>query len=377
MRWRTAPMKRGLKYLLWAASITVLVAVAAVPKIRPMLQAASPPAASASKGGQKPPVQRGDSKPLAVATYVVRPAAFSETVSATGTLRADESVELQAESSGRVIAINFEEGSRVRKGALLLKLNDAPLQATLARATRRKELAQSQEQRLGTLIERKLVTQAEFDAVHSEVRIQDAEIALVQAQIAETEIRAPFDGVVGLRFVSLGAYVNASTRIATLQQLDRLKIDFSVPEKYATKIKAGSKVVFRTADGETHQGEIYAVDPRIDSATRTVLARAVCRNEGGRLLPGSFASVEVALAPQADAMLIPAQAIIPGLDERSVYVMREGKVQRLSIETGARTASTVHVTAGLAAGDEVITSGLVQLRAGQAVVAGPASAQYP
>jgi membrane fusion protein, multidrug efflux system len=354
-------MKPGLKRLLWGASLSLLAALMVAPKVLPLLHAASPPptAAGGDSGG----------KVLAVATYVVRPSVFSETITATGTLRADESVELQAEASGKVVAINFVEGGRVKKGDLLLKLNDAPLRASLARATQKKELAQAQERRLATLVAQKLVTQYDYDTVRSEVGVQDAEIALALAQIAETEIRAPFDGVVGLRFVSMGAYVNATTRIATLQQLDQLKMDFSVPEKYAAQIKPGRLVTFRTADGAQHKGEIYAVDPRIDSSTRTVLGRAFCRNDRGRLLPGAFASVEIALAQLDDALLIPAQAIIPGLDDRSVFVLQDGKAQRRSIQTGARNASTVHVLAGLAPGDEVITSGLVQLRAGQAIMA--------
>jgi membrane fusion protein (multidrug efflux system) len=361
-------MKPGLKYLLWGASISVLAAVAAVPKIRPLLH--PHPAAKDSQGARS-------SRALSVATYIVRPAVFSETISATGTLRADEAVELQAESGGRVVAINFDEGTRVRKGDLLLKLNDAPLRATLARATQKRELAQAQERRLSTLVAQKLVTQYEYEAIRSEVRVQEAEIELAQAQIAETEIRAPFDGVVGLRFVSLGAFVNANTRIATLQQLDRLKIDFTVPEKYAAKIRPGNPVTFRTADGQQYQGEIYAVDPRIDSATRTVLGRAVCRNDHGRLLPGAFASVEIRLEELKDALLIPAQAIIPGLDDRSVFVMQDGKAQRRAIQTGARTVTTVHVLTGLAPGDAVITTGLVQLRAGQAVTVAPAAPLNP
>jgi membrane fusion protein (multidrug efflux system) len=362
-------MKRGLKYWVWGASISMLVAMAAMPKIRPLLPSSAP----AVSGKTQPREQGGrGGKPLAVATYIVRPAVFSETISATGSLRADEAVELQAESSGRVVAINFAEGTHVHKGDLLLKLNDAPLRATLARATQKRELAQAQERRLSTLVAQKLVTQYEYDAIRSEVRVQEAEIELTQAQIAETEIRAPFDGVVGLRFVSLGAFVNANTRIATLQQLDRLKLDFTVPEKYATQIRPGNPVTFRTADGTSFQGEIYAVDPRIDTATRTVLGRAVCRNDRGRLLPGAFASVEITLSQLKDALLIPAQAIIPGLDDRSVFVMQQGKAQRRTIQTGARTATTVHVLAGLSPGEAVITSGLVQLRAGQAVSAAAA-----
>jgi membrane fusion protein (multidrug efflux system) len=203
--------------------------------------------------------------------------------------------------------------------------------------------------------------------VHGEVQVQEAEIALVRAQIAGTEIRAPFDGVVGLRFVSLGAYVGAATRIASLQQFDRLKIDFSVPEKYAARVKPGNAVTFRTADGAAHAGEVYAVDPRVDSSTRTLLVRAVCRNDRMRLLPGAFANVDVALSRVNDAIMIPAEALVPGLDERTVYVMEGGIARRRAIEAGARDATSVHVLAGLAAGDAVITSGLVQLRDGQAV----------
>jgi len=345
-----------------AATIVALTAATSRFSSLPFVQRDSP---------RESAIVQADSTPLAVSTYAVRPSRFSEVISATGTLRADEGVELQAETSGKVSAINFREGSRVKKGELLLKLNDAPLQASLSRAIQKKELAQAQERRLSTLVAQKLVAQYDYDAIRSEVLVQEAEIALARARIAETEIRAPFDGVVGLRFVSVGAFVNASTRIATLQQTDRLKIDFSVPEKYAALIRPGSPVTFRTANGEQHRGDVYAVDPRVDSSTRTVMGRAVSRNERSRLLPGAFASVEIALLELEDAVLIPAQSVIPGLDERSVFVLRNGVAERRSIQTGARNDGTVHVLAGLAFGDVVITSGLVQLKAGQRVTGIP------
>lgn len=365
-------MKPALRYLLWGLGLGVLAAVAAVPKMRSLHP---PPAA----GGAERPGHKGGGRSgaLAVAVHVVHPAAYAETITATGTLLADESVELQAEASGKIIAINFAEGSRVARGDLLVKLNDAPLQASLARAMRRRELAQAEETRLAALVAQKLVAQHDYDTVRSEAQVQDAEIALAQAQIAGTEIRAPFAGVVGLRFVSLGAYVNAATRIATLQQLDRLKIDFAVPEKYAAQVRPGNPVTFRTADGAAHAGEIYAVDPRVDSSTRTILVRAVCRNDRGRLLPGAFANVEIALARLSDAILIPAEAIVPGLDDRTVFVVDHGVARRRAIQTGSRDASSVRVLAGLAPGDQVITSGLVQLRDGQAVTAGLAAASAP
>lgn len=368
-------MKPVLKYCLWSVAAVMAFGVLAWPKVALQLRAlAAVPknaeAAGAAKQSAAPqvgPSKNGD-RALKVATFIVRPAKFAETVSSTGTLRADEGVELQAETNGKIVAINFTEGTPVRKGDLLLKLNDADLRASLARATYRRELAKTRERRYAQLLGQKVVTQDDYDSALNDVNVQQAEMDLYQAQIAETEIRAPFDGVVGLRFVSIGAFVNATTRIATLQRLDKLKIDFSVPEKYAGRIRVGSPVTFKVAGGDSKfSGEIYAIDPRIDSGTRTVLIRAVCRNEQGRLLPGAFAKVDFTLAELSDAVLIPTEAVVPGLDEKNVFVMQDGKAELRPVETGTRTASTIHVLAGLRSGDVVITSGLMQLRAGQAV----------
>jgi len=188
-------------------------------------QGRSKPLASGSKeeGAPSKPI-----KPLKVSAVVVAPEPFLETVVSTGTLRAEEGVELQAEINGKIVSIPLTEGGRVRKGDLLVKLNDADLQATLARATSRRELAKRREVRIEQLFRDGIANQDEYDAVLNEVAVQEAEIELMHAQIGKTEIRAPFDGVVGLRFVSEGAFVNASTRIATLQRLDHLKVDFSV-----------------------------------------------------------------------------------------------------------------------------------------------------
>jgi membrane fusion protein (multidrug efflux system) len=359
-----------MRNVVLTALLVVVIAALALPKLHSAAQARP----ADERGGAKAPKSARSSgktlpgKTLQVATYRVRPGNFSETISSTGTLRAEEGVELQTETNGKVIAINFTEGSRVRKGDLLVKVNDAEIRATLERATYRRDLARLREQRLVKLLAQRVVTQNDYDTALSDVNVQEAEIALTRAQLAKTEIRAPFDGLVGLRFVSIGAYVDANTRIATLQQIDRLKIDFSVPEKYAGRIGPGTPVTFRVANGERLRGQIYAVEPRIDSGTRTLLGRALCRNEQGRLLPGAFASIEIALNEVHDAILIPAEAIVPGMDDRSVFVVENGKAARRKVETGARLAGTIQVLAGLAPGDEVITSGLVQVRPGQSVV---------
>ena len=322
------------------------------------------PSAQVRDGGKR----SVSSAALHVSAITLVPSPLTEKITATGTLRADEAVELQPETNGKIVSINFKEGTTVRRGELLIKLNDAELQATLQRTSSRRDLAERKERRLAQLVASKSVNQQDYDTAASELSVQRAEVALVEAQLAKCEIRAPFDGVVGLRFVSEGAFVTPTIRVATLQRLSQLKIDFSVPEKYASRIRVGSGVTFRVDGGaSSFKGEIFAVDPRIDSATRTVLIRALCPNPEGRLLPGAFANVEFTLAEVSDALLVPAGAVIPGLSEKNVFIAVEGKAVRRIVQTGVRTETSVQIIAGLAAGDVVITSGQQQLRAGQTV----------
>ena len=344
---------------MYVAGVAIAAAVIA-PKVIP---------GSGSPDEKQPGAMRGAGNALAVSTFVVTPAPFAEKLQATGTLRADEAVELQAETTGKIVSINFTEGARVRAGDLLVKLNDADLRATLSRAQYRKQLAVLREKRIAQLLKQDVARQEEYDTALAELNVQDADIALTRAQIAMTEIRAPFDGIVGLRYVSDGAFITAATRVATLQRLDRLKIDFSLPEKYAGRIKPKSPVTFAVAGGERRfKGEIYAHDPRIDAATRTVLVRAWCENPGGRLLPGASASIEMVLAELDAAILVPSVAVIPGLNELTVYVVgKDHKAERRAVQAGTRLESTVHILSGLHKGDVVITSGLQQMRPGQLI----------
>lgn len=359
------------KKAIFATVVSVVLLAVATPKVVSMFggAAASGNAPKSGPAGAKAPADKKGPQPLRVSSVVVQSAPFTEVVTSTGTLRAEESVELQAEINGKIIAINFSEGTRVAKGALLVKFNDADLRASHARAKHRRQLAGLREARITMLFKDGIANQEDFDTASSELEVQDAEVALIEAQIAKTEIRAPFDGVVGLRFVSEGAFVNAATRIATLQRLENLKVDFSVPEKYSGRIRLGSAVTFRIAGGDrTFEGEIYAFDPKIDTSTRTVLIRALCPNREQKLLPGAFASVEFPLAQIDDAILIPSVAVVPGLSEMNVFVWHEGKAERRRVELGTRTESTVQILAGLKPGEIVLTSGLQQLRSGQEVL---------
>lgn len=358
-------MSPALRNFIWLIAACAIAAGIAAPKVLPLFQTSVAPRAS---GGGEPSAQLPRAA-LRVSAITIAPAKLAEKITATGTLLAEEGVELQAETNGKITSIRFTEGAHVRKGDLLVKLNDEDLLATHTRAKYRKQLAVLREQRLAKLVKQGVARQEEYDIALSELNVQEAEIDLTEAQIAKTEIRAPFDGVVGLRYVSEGSYVNATTRIATLQRLDRLKIDFSVAEKYAARIRAGSPIQFAVAGAKSgFLGQIYAIDPRIDTATRTVLIRAVCPNGDAQLLPGAFANIEITLAELTDAVLVPAVAVVPGLNEKNVFVVRDGKAERRAVEVGTRMAGTVHVLSGLAAGEVVITSGLQQVREGQQVV---------
>jgi membrane fusion protein, multidrug efflux system len=368
------------KRIIWTLALVAVVGALAAVKVLPNHESRATTSASLSGSKSRTPGANGASAPaqarksggrsdsVGVSTVVVAPGRFVEAITSTGTLRAEESVELQAEISGKVTAINFTEGARVRRGDLLVKLNDAETRATLSGATYRQTLAKLREQRFAKLLEQGVARQEEYDTALNEVNIQKAQAELFEAQLAKTEIRAPFDGVVGLRYVSEGALINAATRVATLQRLDKLKIDFSVPEKYATRIRPGSPVTFTVAGGErSFKGTIYAFDPRIDSVTRTVVIRAVALNTEGKLLPGAFATIALTLQEVENAILVPAVAVIPEMNEKSVFVIHDGKAERRVVETGTRLENSVHIISGLKPGDEVITSALQQMRNGQMV----------
>ena len=369
-------MKTPFKLLIGVLVVATIAGLAA-PRWLPLLHGTRKPAeaaaggADAGKGGKSGEGKakgEGGRAPQKVATLLIKPEPFTETLSATGSLLADEGVELQAEINGKIAAIRFREGSRVRRGDLLVKLNDSDLRAQRELAIHNLELAQLREQRIGQLVKEGIVTASDYDTAKYEVSARQDQIAITDAQIEKTEVRAPFDGVVGLRYVSEGSYVNATTRVATLQQIDRLKVNFSVPEKYAGRIRAGSRISFAIV-GSDHRfsGEIYAFDPRIDAGTRTVVIRAVCENPGGLLLPGAFANVELELARLDAAILVPAEAVIPGVSEKNVFVLVDGKATRRAVEIGTRTANQVQILSGLAAGDRLIVSGLQQMREGLSV----------
>ena len=311
--------------------------------------------------------------PYEVEVVTVQPGPFQEALFATGSLRARESVTLQAERAGVVEAVRFVEGQPVRAGDVLVRIDDSELQAQLESAKARLELAAATDKRDRALLEGRLISEATRDQNLAGLHTAEAEVKLIEAQLKKTRIVAPFDGIAGLRRVSEGAYVTPGTAIATFQDIGVLKLDFTLPERYLQNLRRAKTVNIRIAGvGEPVTGEIYAVEPAIDAATRSLQVRANVPNKGRLLLPGAFAEVEVLLGEVPDAILIPPIALIPGLKDQKVFVHKNGRAEERVVELGLRTADGVHVLSGLQPGEEVIVSGILQLRAGANVRVRPA-----
>lgn len=299
---------------------------------------------------------------VSVSVKVIETSIFQNKIQVAGSIISNEEVELHTETSGKVINIAFNEGQKVKKGDLLLKVNDAELQAQLQKAEIRKKLSEDKEYRQKILLAKKGVSQEVYDAALNDLNSAKADIENIKAQIAKTEIRAPFNGTIGLRYVSEGSYVSPSSQIANLQDLSRVKIDFSVPQRYAASISIGSKVKIKTSSGKEYQVKIYALEQKIDPNTRALKVRAIHQNEKGELVPGSYVSVDIDLNDINNAVVIPTQALALDITGEIVYLYKDGKAVPRKVESGIRSETDVQIVKGLAAGDTVITSGIMQIR---------------
>ena len=308
------------------------------------------------------------SQALPIEAIVVKPQAISDKINPTGTLLPDEEVDLSFETSGKVTGIFFSEGTFVKKGTLLAKVNDSRLQAQLQKLENQLKLAESREFRQKALLAKDAVSQESYDQVTTEVENFKADIALVKAQIIETELRAPFDGIIGLRGVSEGAYISQSTKIAKLTKISPLKLEFSISEAYVSLVKSGTPITFKPyGDLNTYNATIYATDSKIDASTGTLAARAIYTNPNSRLVPGSFADVLIEITHLNNGIAVPAQALIPEMGRQTVYLYRSGKAEPAEVTLGVRSAVDVQITSGLSVGDTVITTGILQMRKGLSV----------
>ena len=320
---------------------------------------ASGPGAPASASAAAP------AAPIPVDVVSVQLEPFEVRVQATGTLLARESVELVS-----------DEGSQVKKGQVLFELDAADLHAQLAQLEVQARLAKVTLERSLKLSSEGLSTQQELDTARANLDAAEAQRRVLGVTLSKTVIRAPFAGTLGLRRVSEGAWLSSSTVLATLQDTSTLKLDYTLPERYAGLVAAGSEFAFKiSGNGESFKGKVLAQEPTVDKATRSILVRGLVEQQPN-LLPGTFATVEVLLRTE-QALLVPAMAVLPDVEGRRVFVAEGGVARSVSVEIGARTTDRAQILSGLKPGDQVVISNLLRVRSGAKLKLLPKSPPAP
>lgn len=301
--------------------------------------------------------------PLAVEVQVIQPTTLIDRVESNGTLLPFEQTELHPEMAGRVTGLYFKEGTKVKKGSLLMKLYDADLKAQLTKLTVQQATAAKTVERYAQLLAINGISQQDYDLAVLQVNNIKADIELVKANLSKTELRAPFDGKIGLRSISEGAFVNTNTAIATLADVKQLKLEFSVPEKYASLIRPNDPLEFSVEGASgTFTAHVMASEVIITENTRNLSVKALVRANNPALVPGAFAKTKMELGKNDHALLVPSDAVVPQGRKKQVFLYRNGKAMAIEVSTGSRSAGTVEITSGIQQGDTLITSGLLFLK---------------
>lgn len=310
------------------------------------------------KGGKEPP----KTPPAPVVDIIIaQPQTVSNILEANGTVVANEFVELRSEASGRIVYLNVPEGKFITKGTVIARINDADLVANLNKSKATLKLAQDYVDRLKPLLSVQGVNQADYDAAVNTVISTQADIEYTQALIDKTVIRAPFDGVVGLRQVSIGAYVSNADIIATMQQVNNLKIDFTVPEEYGRNVATGTTVQVSLDNGNDslkHNATIIAVEPQVNTITRNLKIRTILQDKA-KSNPGAFVKVYITQGETKQSILVPSNCIIPSDINKQLILVKNGNAQFTDVTTGVRQQSNVEITNGVAAGDSVVVTGVL------------------
>lgn len=307
-----------------------------------------------------------DAKKIAtpkVDAFIVQTRSFAESIEVPGTIIANESTEIQPEVSGRIISLNVAEGKYVTKGSLIAKLYDADLQAQLKKLQVQLQIANTNEERSAQLLKIQGISKADYDASLLNVNNIKADIDIIRTNIARTEIRAPFNGKLGLRNISPGAYISPGTIIAVINKVDQLKLDFTVPEKYTSQIKVNQLVQFKfEGSNKTYEARVMASESSVTETTRSLKVRAAIQSKDDVILPGAFAKVQLNFAPDPNAILIPTQAVVPQARGKKVILYKGGTASFVDVSTGVRDSSYIQITEGLKAGDTVVVTGLLSTR---------------
>jgi len=357
-------MTKPVKWMILGVIALIIIGMIVYPRIKQRFSSdedAPPPTTAYSRRGA----------PISINAVVLKKQSLTDKNITTGITIPDEEVDLSFETSGKITDIFFQEGTHVQKGDLLAKINDKPLQAELKKLEAQIPLARERVSRQGALLEKEAVSQEAFEQVTTALDVLLADIELVKARILQTELRAPFDGIVGLRQVSEGAYATPSTLIVNLTKINPLKLEFSIPERIVSDVTIGTNITFFLQDinymMQEYSAKVYAVESKSYTETHTLNVRALFSNEKETILPGRFATIEIITEEIENTLTVPSEAIIPEMGRNIVYLYRSGEARVSEIITGFRTESFVQVLEGLTPGDTVITTGVMQLRTGMRV----------
>lgn len=324
--------------------------------------------AGAEAGGKQGGTGQKGGAVVPVEGVVVKPTAFTNALSVTGALQAEQEVKIISQTAGLVTKLFFKEGSTVQKGQVLVAIDNTELEARLAEAMTNEGLAGETEKRAALLIRSGAISQQEYDAAGAGLKSMKAQTQLINAQLAKTQIRAPFSGTIGLSTVAVGQYLSPADMIANLVSSDPIRITFSVPEKYASNVAINTVLQFTIAGSEkVYTAKVYAIEPAIDPATRTLQLKARTANPGGTLLPGAFAQVALPVSVIKDALLVPSEAIIPVQNGQKIFIKENGAAKEVRVQGATRTDKAILITEGIKAGDTVITSGNMSLKEGTKV----------
>ncbi|MDZ7604471.1 MAG: efflux RND transporter periplasmic adaptor subunit [Cyclobacteriaceae bacterium] len=352
-------MNKTVKRLLVIVIVLAVLGWIFYPKIRPGSDA-------------EPLAQQPMQRPiLPVDMTIATPRQMENTIKITGAVQANESVALSSEISGKIEKLLFKEGQRVKKGEALLTINDDEILAQVERLKFTQKLNEEIEFRQRQLLEKQAISREEYDIALTTLNTTQSDLKERVARLSKHRIVAPFNGIIGLRQVSEGSYITPNDLIANIYSIDPIKIEFSVPGKYSNMVNPGDKILFKVeASTEVFEGKIYAVEPKIDPQTRTLQIRAICENDDEVLIPGQFANIDYILDVLPDALLIPSEAVIPEMNSHKMFICKNGMATQVQVEIGLRTEKEVQVVSGIAPGDSVITTGILQMREGLKVSAG-------
>jgi len=310
------------------------------------------------------------SKAIAVQVATVKQVALARGVSAVGTLRSENSVMLRPEVTGRIVEINFQEGGKVSEGQVLVRLDDSVTKAQLQQAQANLSLASSQHRRAQELTKQGFISKQARDESASQLKVQQAAVALAKAHLEKTAILAPFDGLIGLRNVSVGDYVSPGIDLVPIESVDPLKVDFRIPEQFLGQVQVGAKLAlsFDALPGQQREGGVGAISPLVDVGGRSLLLRAQVPNGDDLLRPGMFARVRLQFA-DAQGLIVPETSLVPAGEEQFVYRVEDGRAKRVVVKLGQRRGGQVEILEGLQAGDQVLTTGLQKVSDGDLIQA--------